>query len=272
MSFSGRLARWSAVFGLAMLVFAVPARADFTTVDLTLVPASAQYNTVDLSLEVSASGSTVSDTDTSTIAGNVLAQLTYTAPPAAYDADVTGLEFTGGHVTFSDISFYLSFGLAGNITADGTNLAGYPDTPAPPGTVTVVHFPSQFEFPTQEHEVVLNEGSFVIAGNGLIGGFLSPNPMLFDLSTSPMSGTTTGTGTLDVSSPVIAGNLATYDVTLTMPVAFDEEVYNDGTIAASVVASGILQAAGQFTHVIPEPATVLLLAAGAGVLGLRRRR
>lgn len=268
MRLCSRPARWSLVFGLLILVaLAAPVRADFTTLDLTLVPATAQYNTMDLTLEVSVSGSgSVSDDDTSIIAGNVLADITYTAPPAAYDADVTGLAFTGGRVTFSDVTFFLSFGILGSISADGTDLAGYPDTPVPPGTVTAG------QFPTEQHEVVMDEGSFEVLGSGLVGGFLTPNPMTFDLNTTPLSGTTTGTGTLAVSAPVIVGNLATYDVMLTMPVAFDEEVYNDGTIAASIVASGMLRATGQFTHVIPEPATLALVLAGAAALGLRRRR
>ena len=261
-----RPARFLPVFGLVLLAVAAPVRADFTTLDLTLVPATAQYNTVDLSVEIEASGSSVSDDDTSTLTGNVLAEITYTAAPAAYEADVTGLEFTGGRVAFSDVAFYLSFGILGSISADGTSLAGYPNTPVPPGTVTGI------QFPADQHEFVLNEGVFNIEGNGFVGGLLDPNPMVFDLASDPISGTTAGDGTLEVSSPTIIGDLATYDVTLTMPVALDEEVYNDGSIAASVVASGTLRAAGQFTHPVPEPATLLLVLAGAAALRLRRRR
>ncbi len=48
-------------------------------------------------------------------------------------------------------------------------------------------------------------------------------PVTIDLSTDPLSGTTTGTGTLAISAPTMNGDPATYDVTLTMPVAFDEK-------------------------------------------------
>jgi len=266
MRVSSRPAHFLPVFGFVLLAVAAPVRADFVTLDLTLVPATVQYNTVDLTAQIVAYSIPASDDATSTISGNVQAQIAYTALPAAYTATVTDLEFTGGQVTFSDVMFYLGFGILGSVNVDGKGLVGYPDTPLPPGAVTGI------QFPANQHVFVLNNGTFKIEGSGGVGGLLDPNPMDFNLASSPLSGTTGGDGTLLVSSPTIVGGLATYDVTLEMPVAFNEIVYTNGTTQASVVASGTLRAEGQFTHALPEPATLVLILAGAAALRLGRRR
>ena len=59
-------------------------------------------------------------------------------------------------------------------------------------------------------------------------------------------------------------------MTLTQPVSLDEELYNEGGIVVALAGGGVVQATGQCTFTIPEPATLALLLLG-GLALLRRK-
>ena len=239
-----------------------PALADLIPVDLALVPPSAQINTLELTITAEALGSALGDSDSATLTGNVLAELTINFQPVTLEADTVGLEFTGGRFVGSDVSLSLNFGLLGGIQATGTGIAGTVDTPAPPGLVVGGTFAGS------DHVAILNEGIVYAHGTGTVGGLF--DPLTVDLSVYPIITFSAEQGSLLVSAPVIAGPLATYDVTLTQPVELEEELYRDADVIVTVTGSGVLQATGQF--VIPGPATLGLLLAGGPALVARRRR
>ena len=123
-----------------------------------------------------------------------------------------------------------------------------------------------------EQVLHLNQGTFHGVGTGFIEDLLPENPFEIDLSTTPFSGPLSGTGDIQVDLVVFDEDLATYDVTLTMPVSFDEVVFTDGVnVVMEAAIGGTVEAQGQFTRVIPEPGTLLLLIAGAVALLFWRR-
>lgn len=242
------------------LLVAASAPAAIIPVDLQLLLPSNDVNTLQLTLMVDLMGS---DSGAVTLTGNVLADLTINFQPVTLEADAVGLELTGGMLTASDAWFMLDFGLLiGSIQASLTHLRGTPDTPAPPGPVTGGTFPGG------DHVVIFNGGDVHVSGTGLIGGLF--DPIAFDLAAYPIATSTNQPGWLAVSAPAIDGDLATYVVTLTQPVALSEQIIDIEGVVVTIDGSGTLQATGEFT--IPEPATLLLLSAGGFALVLRRRR
>jgi len=220
-----------------------PVLADLIPVDLTLVPPSAQVNTLELTITAEALGMTFGDSDTATLTGNALVELTINFQPVTFEADTVGLEFTGGRFAVSNVSFSLDFSLFGEVQATGTGIAGTLDTLAPPGLVVGGAFAGS------DHVAILNEGTVYAYGTGIVGGLF--DPLTVNLSVDPIAAPGAQQGSLLVSSPVIAGPLATYDVTLTQPVELDQELFRDTDFVVTATGSGVLQATGQF--VIPKP-------------------
>jgi len=219
-------------------------------VDLTLTPPG-DVNTMDVVLTAEAFGNTLSDSDTATVTGNMIASLGIALDPATQEvAGVEQLEFTGGTIRLSDVFLELNFGfLIGKITASGTGIAGSPDTPVPPGTVV------GDEFDTAEHQVTLDQGNFHAVGSGFVLGGLFPETDI-DLSETPIEATSQMTGYIDVSLQSVDADTATYDVAVSLPVDFTEEVYSDESFSATVSIVGTLVAEGQFTRDIPGPEVV----------------
>ena len=217
-------------------------------VDLAFVPPSGSINTVDLEVTITAYGITKSGLDTATVSGNMLASLNCSFDPETRQlTGLTGLTFTGGRFEFSDVSLELNYGFfIGKILIDGTDIGGTFDTPNPPGAVTAG------DFDAAEHEVVLDQGTLYADGTGLILDGLLP-PTTFDLAGEPIRGTTEATGHIAASLLSTAGYQATYDVTLTLPLGFDGEAYNDPEtgIVVWVAAEGTFQTHGTFTYFDP---------------------
>ena len=243
---------------------AAPVGADIVPVYLSLDPATAAINTLDVSLDVNVTGvGSIGDDQTTTASGNVLANLYATFDPGTHAATVTGLEFTGGTTAYADMSFLLDFGVLGTIAADSAGMQSTSDTPAPPGTVTGT------TFPCLEHEVIFNAGTVNFTATGLAATYLPP--FTYDVSANPIITSANASGTLTVSAPTIVALNATYDVLLSIPLDFDESMYQDANASVTLSGAGTIQASGQFTRVIPEPASGLLLAFGAAAALLRRR-
>ena len=244
---------------------AAPAGAEIIPVDLTLDPATPSVNTLNVDITVNVTGGgTIADGDTTTASGNMLADLHATFNLSTHVATVTGLEFTGGTMPFTDMSFLLDFSLFGSIAAVSQGMQATPDTPLPPGSVTGTTFAAL------EHDVIFNAGIVDITPSGMIATVLPP--MSHDFSTSPLAVSNNALGTLTVSTPTIVFPNATYDVSLSIPVDFDEIMFQDPNGSVELSGTGTIQASGQFTRIIPEPASGLLLAFGAAALLRRRRR
>ena len=125
-------------------------------------------------------------------------------------------------------------------TVDGTDISGTLDTPNPPGTV------SSGTFNTSEHLIILDQGQLVAQGTGTVGGLLDPNPMVFDIAADPIAATSSMTGMLDVSLVSFDHAIARYDAVLTLPVNFDERVYDESGLTVDVSGVGTLEAADRF--------------------------
>ena len=238
----GRLVAVCAVLGAS----ATPSLlADTAPVDLQLLPPSGSVNKFDITVTAFASGTEEHDTDTTTVTGNALSVLTFDLDPMTCEATVTGLEFTGGRIHISDPSFTLDYGWLGKINASGGNISGTLDTPSPPGSILGIIFPAD------EHTVTLDQGTFHASGTGLVGGLFEP--MAINLTTQPITATPEGIGTLTVSSPAIVGRSGTYDVTLVMPVNFQERVLDNDPLFVDVAGTGSVRATAQFTQPLPDP-------------------
>ena len=241
---SGRLLT---VCALMVVSAATDLLAGTASVDLLLDPPSTGVNTLDVTVTAVAWGTNRSDSDTTTVTGNAVAALTFWLDPMTCEVTVTGLEFTGGRIAVSNPSFTLSYGLLGSINASGNGISGTLDTPVPPGSV------SAGIFPASEHEMILDSGTFNASGTGLVGGLFSP--ISINLADEPIHATAAGDGFLTVSPPALVGHLATYDVTLTLPVDFQEQVLADDPLFVDVAGVGLLRARGNLEQVVPDPPT-----------------
>jgi len=241
---SGLRTPWCAALAMALLAAASALGEEVFSVDLTFDPPTAQHNTLQLTLSVTALGTPKSDTETTQVTGNALVSVTASYNHASQMATVTGLEFTGGAYSFSPVHFDLNYGLfVGHLYADATGVGGTLDTPNPPGSVT------DEAFPGSEHEAIVNRGTVHAWGTALVGAAFDETTI--DLSQTPIAATSTHDGTLRVSAPTLANGQATYAVTMEMPVAIDELIYDDGSASASIAGSGTFRATGQFTRAVP---------------------
>ncbi len=249
MSFTKRVAGLAWIYVLAATAMVV---ADVVSVDLALTPPD-PMNVLEITLAADVSGSEFSDSDTTTATGNLLTELTVEFDPETHRAArVDGIEFVGGAFTLSDTDFRLNFGfLLGAINASGAGISGTVTTPNPPGPVI------GGELSTLDHLVILDQGVFEATGTGIVGAMLPESPFVVDLSAEPIEATTDATGQIAVSPPVIDGDEATYEVILTLPVNFNEAVFEvpGPPIAAAldVIGTGTLEAVGSFTRPLPAP-------------------
>lgn len=218
-----------------------PARAEKVTTVFTLDPAPA--NLLNVELTITASGTTVSDTDTSTGSGMIEADLDVVFHPL----DVTGLTFTGGRMFLTDVSFVLEYGLfVGRIFAEGTGISGYLNTTDSPGPVAAG------SFPTVEHEVVLDQGTAEAVPSGLLLPLLV-DPVTIDLSAAPVTAASMTTGTLNWALAGVSGDHAIYDADLYFPIDFVGRPESNETLIADLAFEGLLTARGQFAVTIPHP-------------------
>ena len=214
--------------------------AETASVDLVFAPPTSQLNTLDVTFTVTLQGQPLEDSDSASISGNALADLVMEVDPATNEVTVTSLEFTGGSFSVGSLSFLLEFGIFGNVHASGVGIAGTFDTPVPPGAVV------GDTFSAAEHEMIFNSGTIEAYATGFLDGFLDP-PINHDLSTEPLVASGEGTGNLLVSSPAIADDVATYDVTLSLSAAIDQRIYENELLQVDVTGGATFLAIGQFS-------------------------
>ncbi|HBO43650.1 MAG TPA: hypothetical protein DD670_06915, partial [Planctomycetaceae bacterium] len=212
---------------------------------LTFVPATSSYNTLNLTVSASYSLFSDSDTKSTTVQSGSTAQLKldYTFDDVTrVVTSVNSIEFVGGNFTLSDVEFNLSF-LFGAVTEKikGIGIGGTFDTPSPPGSITGG---TAATFPTEQHDVVLNQGRLEMSGYVAQTIYLSSNSI---------ATTTTGTGQINTSAPSIVGGTATYNVEMILPVNFNEPVdTGDPNLVATVKGVGTFKAVGSFV-IEPPP-------------------
>jgi len=254
------------IVAISVVVFLVcPATqsiAEVVPVNLNLSPPLDPPNVLAATLTLSGQGMSLADTDNTTLIGNVMANLTAQFSSISHQViDISGIEFTGGTILFSDMSFVFNAGPMGTAKLDLTGVSGYLDTLAPPGVV------SGGSFSTSDHVLKLNNG----VGTSDQGG---NTVTMVDFSVTPVAIVLNGTGSISASLDSIAGDQAIYNVALTAPMDYDVILLEESVIEAklSFAGSGTLEAEGQFARTIPEPATIALLSLGGLALMRIRRR
>lgn len=216
--------------------------------DLPIAPASGA-NSLRMTITATVTGlGTSSDTKTSTITGNLLSDMVILFDPLTNGvSNIHSLELTGGQMTASDVTLKLSwlFGLA-SVELAAKGVGGTFDTPVPPGMVI------GGVFDASQHQVLLNKGTLVATGKGLAAGLLPENPYTVDLAAQPIPATSSGAGAITIGSPSLVGDTLSYALSVQMPVAFDQTVYDEpGTATVRAAGSGTMKAAGTLTRKLP---------------------
>ena len=231
------------VFAAAVFMVVSPATAvELHYFEMTIDPPSGSNNQVDLTVDIAYNTGWplywVSGSDTAedvAVSGNMWTRLGMDFDPVTQVASVQNIEFDGGSFVFDTISMSFIGGLA---TATGTGIGGTFDTPAPPAPMM-----NSTQFDTSHHSVELNQGTFVYDTPIQSGSF--------DLAANPVTGSTSATGSIIVGAPSIIGSTATYAVTLTLPLAYDEDLdTGDPDMTAHVTASGNFVSHGSFSRAI----------------------
>jgi hypothetical protein len=219
-------------------------------------PPEPTYNELNLTVKLIDWG--LSDTQVTTASGSFAAVL-YTGFNSSWNAQVNGLGFVQRPYVPGDLSFtdMLFFNYLGGIVVT-KSLMGDLNTASPPR-------------PVNPDGTYLNDGhALLLNGGTLVDGSTGNN---FELAEKPLELNLSGsTGSITVSSPTIIGNQAFYDVTLLLPVVFHDWSI-EGMDGVTFSAEGTIRATGTFSQTIPEPSTLVLLAAAlAGLLGYAWRK
>ncbi|MBN1588914.1 MAG: tandem-95 repeat protein [Pirellulales bacterium] len=216
-----------------------PATADIITIPLDFVPATSTYNTITISIDSSIGD----DSDTSKVLDGSYVQLTLDYSFDAITRAVTSvnyLDFSAG--TYDLESAHFDLGFLADIDATGVGGTFY--TPSPHGSISsstttgAPPYVNTTEFPTNEHNVVINRGTIKI--DPLIG-----DTTYYYLNQNPIEDTVDETGTLTTTLESVVGGVATYNVELVFPAAFEETI--EDVITATISGSGTFKATGSFT-------------------------
>jgi autotransporter-associated beta strand protein len=249
---------------------------EINNIILTLAPKdTANYiNYLNLKLSASTSLGDDSDTATSTITGDMLTNLRMDFTGTSRVPSITGLKFveqTPGHLALSNTGFDLSilFG-AFSEAIDTSGLKATPRTPSTFGPVngtTIAMASQQFRF---------NDGS--ITWDGTVDG--SRNMADQKLTITPPAG---NDGSLVVNSRTDTWTSSTYNITMQVPLVFNEEVTSGSAAGLSYSVNisgnnvggvsnkaGTIKATGSFTNIFTnvagfwDTATTANLQAGSG--------
>ncbi len=224
-------------------------QASIVTSVLTTTPASGSTNRLTLNVQVPIFGD---KNVTARVEGTINTRLEMLLNPFTGTLlDVSGLELTGGRCLLYDdsdgdrvLQLRWSIPFLASLNVDIQNLACTFDTPDPFGSMSPTTNPSIFEFPTEEHEVIINEGTAVAKGTGLAGSV----DYSFDFNAEPMNATTEAIGKITVGNPTVAANKATYTVQIELPIAVDEALPVEGLGDVVITGSATFKAAGTFVY------------------------
>ncbi len=146
---------------------------------------------------------------------------------------VSGLEFTGGNVAFSNLVFTFRAGLipVGSATMNG--LVGSPSTPAPPAPVTI----GTGDFNAALHEFTIH--------TGLLNSNAAGSTTTRNFAEEPARGAGSGTGTIvltELPSQATA-TTRTWRSVLTLPVDFTQVQNIDASTTVEIKVTGTLKGA-----------------------------
>ncbi len=214
---------------LVALTLALPLRSAEGVV-LQLVPATPTANTFDLAVIIASLGT---DTDTSVATGDMEVDFQYSFVGA--DAVITGIDFTGGEIDFSDVNF----DFPPLLQINGTDISGTLETLQPPSPVT------GGQFDASESRMLLDQGQYVISG-------LSNQTI--DLTVTPVWGLGTGNGSVVTTETARSALSVTYDTTVIFPInrfiRFQDTANGDPlTLDAEFI--GNFEATGSWTVALP---------------------
>ena len=209
-------------------------RAEIVPVEFLLDDPNGPVNRI--SLEISALGGLVGDSDTATLSGNVLSELDIDFDVDDHDGVINTVRFTGGTISFSDMTFDLRVPLFFSASARTRDVKGTLNTLGPPTPVVGEMFP------TEGHELTLNQGRVTLTGD---------TDAEISFADEPLTSSTMGQATLTIFPPIVNGTMASYDLELRMPVDFDQETDANG-ITVRIEGSGIIVASGMFTRDLPN--------------------
>ena len=231
----------------AALVIASTLQASIVTSVLDTTPASGSTNRI--TLEVGVPSPFSDKTATAYVVGTVNTKLDMVLNPFTGELlSFDGIELDGGRCLFyddSDGDRTLELGwnvvLAG-LDVEISNMACSFDTPNPYGSISPTSNANVFNFPTEDHEVIIDEGTAVASGWGLASGV----NYSFNFTDEPMNATTEGIGKLTLGNPSTSGNRATYSLQLELPIAVDEAFPVEGLGEVTISGAATFKATGSF--------------------------
>ncbi len=225
------------------------ARALTASLNLGLLPTTTTVNRLRIELEVNYNGSILRDSELTRLSGNVLSEMEYDIVGGA--PVISGISLTGGQVSVrgastNNVTFSIGLPLLASVNITGTNIAGTFGTPFPPSIV------AGNQFLASDHEVILNQGTLVAKGSGL----LSNIDETLNLATDPLSlSQDTGMGTISlVQVGEQIGLEKTYEITVTLPVNDTQSIpidNNGSEIPVTIIVSGSIIARDTFTITVP---------------------
>jgi len=180
----------------------------------------------ELDLEVTAFG--FSDSDTSSLSGNVLGLLTLDLQSLA--ADAIAIRFDGGDIAATDIAFRLPRFFT-QVSIDGMGIGGSLRSIGSGSTIV------DGKFPTQDHEIVLNRGTLEAMGTIIDDTTIS-------LEDDPIFFTYPGEATIEIAEIASNGLSKTFEARVSLPV--DDEVDLEDQ-SATLTVLGQVNATQTFT-------------------------
>lgn len=215
-----------------LLAYAGTTAARSVTQSVELMVAASGEDASSLELEIFSMG--ISDSANTDLSGTLITDLTLDV--CGPETFVTRLQFTGGNVSASDFNFRLPriFPL---VRVDASGIGGTLTTQ--PGAGFVV----DGTFATQDHTLLLNQGTLDISG-----ALVQDTTVL--LADDPVDFTAMSTGTIELTELSSSGNDFTYGIRAVLPIDATTTTENPD---ATLTAVGTIIALGEVTVSLATP-------------------